>query len=259
MAAHRVCSTYLRRKKPKWSQLKSALRYLLEHQAGFDEWRTRSGAQVAGFSAWKARQADTTTSKRLVTLLLDPRDALKNDLPLHRIHGKPTADVLEAIFNVLGHPLETDDLVNVCAALYQIQDVETSSSSATEDSDAILERVRAPGQALADQVESQEFLHWIWQEIQSSPPAHRQCLLLNFRDGSGKGILSLLVILGVATFGQIAVCLEMSVEELAKIWNDLPWDDLQIGAMLGMTREQIIGCRKNCRKRLERRTTHYDQ
>ncbi len=252
MTAYRASSTHLRCKKPLWSQLKAALRFLLTHQPGFAEWPTRQGPSAAGFAQWRDRQNDRLTSPRLESLRRDPAGSLKDALPLDRLGSKPTADVLEAVFNHLGHPLETDDLVNICAALYQIKDQEALAGTDSEGED-VLERVASRGQAPSDVVEQKEQLRRLWEELRTAKLTHRQALLLNLRDGAGKGVIAFLPILGVASLREIADSLEMSVEELAEIWDELPWEDLQIAERLGLTRQQVIDCRKNCRHRLERR------
>jgi predicted DNA-binding protein (UPF0251 family) len=47
--------------------------------------------------------------------------------------------------------------------------------------------------------------------------------------------------------------MELSTEELAALWNDLPLEDLRIAEMLGISRQQVINLRKSARHRLARR------
>jgi hypothetical protein len=45
----------------------------------------------------------------------------------------------------------------------------------------------------------------------------------------------------------------MPAEELARMWNDLPIDDMRIATRLGIKRQQVINLRKAARARLARR------
>jgi hypothetical protein len=65
--------------------------------------------------------------------------------------------------------------------------------------------------------------------------------LLNLRDG-------------VASLAQIAKAVEMSVEELTRVWNGLPLDDLKIAARLGLNRQRVIDLRRTARQRLNKLT-----
>ena len=59
--------------------------------------------------------------------------------------------------------------------------------------------------------------------------------------------------LGIATFQELAGMLGMAKEELAELWNRLPLDDNEIGARLGVERQQVINLRSAARQRLQRR------
>ncbi len=103
------------------------------------------------------------------------------------------------------------------------------------------------------EIERREYLKNLWAEIRELPVRQRAALLLNLRDGEGRGCLELFHLAGVATFQQIAGALEMSPEDFVLLWNELPLDDLSIADRLGLTRQQIINLRKSARSRLSRR------
>ena len=54
---------------------------------------------------------------------------------------------------------------------------------------------------------------------------------------------------------EIAAALEIPERDLARLWPDLPLDDLWIAARMGITRQQVINLRKSGRARLARRLT----
>ena len=46
----------------------------------------------------------------------------------------------------------------------------------------------------------------------------------------------------------------MSVDELTRVWNGLPLDDLKIAARLGLNRQRVIDLRRTARQRLNKLT-----
>jgi hypothetical protein len=157
---------------------------------------------------------------------------------------------LAAIFNCLGSPVEFDELVSGLAALLQIRDQPIESTDQNED---------AVGFAVAGeldtawQTEKRIFLQRLWQEVGQLPLNQRAALLLNLKDAGGRGCIALFPATGIATLGQLAEILEISVEELAVLWNELPLEDARIAEMLRLTRQQVINARKSARERLTRR------
>ena len=77
--------------------------------------------------------------------------------------------------------------------------------------------------------------------------------LLNLRDSQQRDALMLLPLTGVAGLPEMSAVLELSLNELAVLWNRLPLDDLSIARLLGVSRQQVINLRKSARQRLIRR------
>ena len=82
----------------------------------------------------------------------------------------------------------------------------------------------------------------VWREIDLLPARQRIALLLGLRDENGSAITSLLILLRIATFDQ-----------LAAIWDQLPLPDMVIAERLQLNRQQVINLRKSARDRLGRR------
>jgi len=93
----------------------------------------------------------------------------------------------------------------------------------------------------------------VWREIELLPPRQRAALLLGLRDDNGSATASLLILLQIATFDELAAAVELAREELAAIWDQLPLPDMAIAGRLGLTRQQVINLRKSARDRLGRR------
>ena len=102
-------------------------------------------------------------------------------------------------------------------------------------------------------IEKKMFLQRLWEELTQLPVNQRAALLLNLKDASGFGCITLFPATGIATIRQLATALELTAERLAELWNDLPIEDSRIAELLGLTRQQVINARKSGRERLARR------
>jgi RNA polymerase sigma factor (sigma-70 family) len=247
--AHRTCSGWMRRQFPERHALKNRLHYLLTRQRGLALWQGEGGKLLAGFEAWRERKGAVSTAR-----LNEPPGG--GGVPAHvRMlksgRQQEWGEALAAVFNHLGGPVEFDELVSALAALLGIRDQPLESLPESEDA--------APLPATAGEsdpawhIEKRMFLQRLWEELQLLPPNQRAALLLNLKDASGFGCITLFPATGVATVRQLAAALEMSAEGLARLWNELPIEDARIGELLGLTRQQVINARKSGRERLARR------
>jgi len=93
----------------------------------------------------------------------------------------------------------------------------------------------------------------VWREIDLLPPKQRVALLLGLRDENGSALTSLLILLRIVTFDEFAAAVELTPEELAALWDQLPLPDMVIAERLDLNRQQVINLRKSARDRLGRR------
>jgi RNA polymerase sigma factor (sigma-70 family) len=247
--AHRTCSRWMRRQFPERHALKNRLQYLLTHQRGFALWQDEDRKLVTGFAVWQEQKKAVDAAR--LGHLSDDEGLLAH---IHRLKsGKPQelGDVMAAIFNHLGSPIEFDELVSTLAMLLQIRDQPIDSIA--EDEDAVAFQVAAGEPDPAWQVEKRIFLQRLWEELQQLPLNQRAALLLNLKDAEGRGCIALFPATGIATLRQLAEALEMSADGFAQLWNELPLEDARIAELLGLTRQQVINTRKSGRERLTRR------
>jgi len=160
------------------------------------------------------------------------------------------SDFVEALFTSINAPVALDDLVGVTATLLQVKDEPATSMTGEDRSGTPDVESRYD---VACQVEKRIFLERLWDEVLELPLAQRTALLLNLRDEGGRGCIELFPALGVANLRHLAAALEMSAEQLAALWNQLPLDDAAIAQRLSLTRQQVINLRKAARGRLIRR------
>jgi DNA-directed RNA polymerase specialized sigma24 family protein len=245
--AHRTCARWMRRQFPERHALKNRLHYLLTRQRGFALWANEEEKLVAGFALWQEQRAKVINGQNISDIEKLPAHirGLRSDKP------QEFADKVASIFNYAGGPIEFDELVSGLAALQGISDQPIESLA--EDDDAGGNVLAALEPSPAWRMEKRMFLQRLWEELQQLPLNQRAALLLNLKDASGFGCITLFPATGIATARQLAEALEMSAESFANVWNDLPIEDARIAELLGLTRQQVINARKSGRERLARR------
>ena len=239
-ATRHACDEYLRRKHPNRRQLKDKIRYHLSAHDDFALWETKQG-WVAGLASWPDETASVALPDRV------------NELTTSKIARQETLeDLLLAIFNAVGEPIQIDCLTGVVAKLLKIEDRPNESLERDESADFASwpSDLQASPHTLT---EYHQQLEHVWNEISQLPRRQRVALLLNLRSPQRINIITLFPVTNVATFEQIAEALEMPVAEFEQVWSKLPLDDTSIGEMLGASRQQVINLRRNARDRLMRR------
>lgn len=244
--AHRTCSRWMRRQFPERHALKNRLHYLMTRQRGFALWDDPGGKPLAGFSEWQQQKKMPTATRTLSDVGNLPADVrtFKSDKP------QQLAESVASILNYAGGPVEFDELVSSVAAIQGISDRPLESLAADEDGG--FEPVTTTSDP-AWQIEKRMFLQRLWEELKQLPLNQRAALLLNLKDSSGFGCITLFPATGIATIRDLAAALELPAERLAELWNELPIEDARIGELLGLTRQQVINARKSGRERLTRR------
>jgi hypothetical protein len=230
VTAYHGCDKYYRRAFPQRYRLENQLRYLLGKHVRLAIWVAPDGEWICGNKARnkglprlesieKTERADATWARS--------REAIR---------------LVERILDESSAPLPFNDLVERVAKHWRISD-----------------KQELRGVELANQAPSVEtkltqraWLKRVWSEIGGLPRAQRISLLLNLRDERGEAALTLLPATGVASLAQIAAAVEMSVEELTRVWRGLPLDDLRIAARLGLNRQRVIDLRRSARQRLSK-------
>jgi len=232
--AHRTCARWMRRQFPERHALKNRLHYLLTRQRGFAIWE-ENGKSIAGFALWQ--QQKKTTVRNL--------SAVENIRKAQEL-----AETVKSIFDYAGGPIEFDELVSAVSAIQGVSD-QPVESLAQDDDEGFDPATPDPDPAW--RIEKKMFLQRLWEELTQLPVNQRAALLLNLKDASGFGCITLFPAIGIATIRQLATALELSAERLAELWNELPIEDARIAELLGLTRQQVINARKSGRERLRRR------
>jgi hypothetical protein len=257
-ATYNAYDRHISRMYPQRRRLKNGLRYLLTHRSGFALWQATDGAWVCGFERMRpgARGAEVSTYGSLQQLREDPRAFARGASEERHWHDRKHAyELLSAVFEWVGVPVELDLLTGIVADWWNVTDeeVELDAGRDSGEGDKEAGRAAASQPAAAAEVEGRMYLKRLWDEIVELPPRQRAALLLNLRDEGGRGIVDLWIIVGVVTPEALAEALSLEARAFAELWKELPLDDNRIAAHLGLTRQQVINLRKSARERLVRR------
>ncbi len=221
-----TCNHYFRRRRPGLARLRKQIRHLLQHDPSF-----QLGQFSCGLSRWPQNMSRAY-----------PQSAagIQGDRDL--------AVLLTRILEHVGAPIAFETLVELAATIWRIAPDPLASS---DPLDPETTPASAPHPDIS--IDQRRDAARLWQEIGELPRGQRVALLLNLRDGPGNSVLSMFPLLGIANLPEIADRLGMTENELAKIWNELPWDDNAIGRLLNCPRQQVINLRMAGRKRLANR------
>lgn len=222
---------FLRRSYPLRSKLKNRIRYALRHDSRLTEWY-RGGEPVAALAEW--RQGEGVAE----IVALDGLPRGNGDL-------RP---LLLRILEQAGRPVTVSALTGAVAELQDVPDHDALQPLSLTES--------AEQRDIVEDLSNASFLRDVWAEIRELPVRQRVALLLNARDLAGESVVRFLPITGVASARQIAEVLEIAPVELAKLWDDLPLEDMRIAELLQVTRQQVINLRQAARNRLGRRLHH---
>jgi hypothetical protein len=220
-----------RRRFPERTRLSKRLRYAAEHDVRLVLQTTRDGLSVA-LTVWPQRAPMLRVPMTDAAIMFDRDDP---------------AEATVCLLQFLGAPVLLDHLTSFFAIRWGVDTLSRDIAGGEQSVE--------PDQL--QRLESRCFLETLWREVKALERQHRVAVILNLREREGGNAAALFVLLGIATFEQVACALEMSVGDLDKIWNALPLDDRSIAELLKMTRQQVINLRKTARERLSRRLADF--
>lgn len=242
----------LRRKYPERQRLKNRLRYLVNHDGRFALWEGANDTLLCGLADWKGPNRPAFASRQAASE--SEFEQCLYDTP--NLRQLPPRALLDVLFSLSGRPIELEELVGLVARIWGIKDLHRLESTAEDDVE-VWTRLPDPRENVAAKVERRMYLAALWKEILELRPMQRAALLLNLHDTSGQDMLPLFMLVDVARLSEIAVSLDMTMQEFAELWDTLPLDDATIAKRMGITRQQVINLRKSARERLARRMSKF--
>lgn len=240
-----VVHAHFRRTHPERQRLRNRIRHVVRKSGRFALWQSPSGQFVCGHARWEGTSGEASEAELDgVPALWPPVSVTWNDA----IARPQIIRVLEHVFDHAKKPVEIERLVEKVAELFRLP-VAPSQAALDETASERIDEAASVESSLV----YRSALAEVWREIDLLPPRQRIALLLGLRDENGSAITSLLIVLRIATFDELAAAVELGPQDLAAIWDRLPLPDMAIAERLELTRQQVINLRKSARDRLGRR------
>jgi hypothetical protein len=157
VVTYHACAQYLRSRYPAHTSLMNKLRYFLTHEPGFTAWETADGEVCCGYSGWqrnpladsKAVQALIANPEQILAGSSDGRSGRSGEIKaLDAMKAGDWRNLLEAIFDQLGGPLELDQLLSIASGLFRVkekvQDAAGEPSAGPQIEHRLHQRARRP-------------------------------------------------------------------------------------------------------------------
>ena len=235
-----VVHAYLRRAHPERQRLRNHIRHVIRKSPRFALWQSQSGLFVCGLASWEGSAECSEADLDRVPPLSPAPSVTWNDT----ISRPQLTRAIDHVFEHARKPVEIETLVEKIGEFFRLP---VTPAQAVPN-----ERIDETASAESSLVYRSALVE-VWREIDQLPAKQRVALLLSLRDENGSAITSLLILLRIATFDQLAAAVELTCDELAAMWDELPLADMAIAERLGLTRQQVINLRKSARERLGRR------
>src|SRR5262249_47041541 len=210
---------HLRARSPAQANLRDNLRNLLTRNQEFKVWKNGENRTLCGLVAWSETEPglrasfDSENVERIVrqveSLLLSPRGRSR----------VPLAELVAQIFNLSGHPIDLDSLVETVANLLNIRDYKTES---LDQSDTLIDGLISPVASPDAGLRGRELLQQFWNELRRLPMHQRNAICLGFADQAGEDLFSLLLDRGIATQEQLCEEFGLKDVEFNALWEMLP-------------------------------------
>ena len=257
-AVHNRYCDVIRRKRPKWYNLKLELLEICSGKAnvdGFALWQSpSSGARLCGFERWKG--STRPASARCRQLSDKPDDFRSKHLGNRDPQEVPTHELAAAVLDFCGAAVEVDALTSCIAELTRAYNPDPLSIDAQPDSDedsgAPVDWLVSPDTNVEDQVVDGEWFNhvmdWFWKEFMELSLKQRTALLCGMASDQ---VMALSASVGMK---EVARSLGIGVEELASLISELPLADAVTAEVLGIQARAVPSVRFKAWGRIRRRT-----
>lgn len=247
---YNCCYEYKQRKYPQRFRLKKKLQYLFTHHSSLGIWQDETQEWFGGLRDWGGdlKHWQIQSQQRTQQLLNDPLPRALQDVIDPTLRKKSAVEQVVELFNWSNQFIHLSDLITIFQKWWNLTDE-------TVQFDEYF--IQQPPDVLKVEIalESSHKLKAVWSEITFLPLPQRRVLLLNLRDSIDRELLTLLPALKIASLREIAATLEISPDNLGRVWNCLPLNDQQIATHMGLERRQVINLRRTARERLIRRVS----
>ncbi|MGQ9456255.1 MAG: hypothetical protein ACUVRS_01025 [Armatimonadota bacterium] len=248
----------IRRKRPKWYNIKLELMETFSGKtnvSGFAMWQNpKTGNRMCGYDEWCGRASSANVRCRA---LIEDQERFRAQYLSHRTPQElPIYELVAAILDYCGGPVEIDTLTSCIAELIQARNEEPLSIDTLPDPDSDLSAPidwlishDIPVEEKVTEAEwFEQVMNWFWKEFLQLSVKQRKAILLGM---TSEQVMTIASVVGLA---QVADALEMDLENLAELIPGLPLPDSVIATQLGISNRAVPSVRFKAWGRIRRRT-----
>jgi RNA polymerase sigma factor (sigma-70 family) len=228
-----VCVDFLRSKYPARARLKDGLRDVFRRHGNLVSW-PHGDEILCGFAAWRntGKPAFSDYDVEAMDAFLADRFAEQD------VRTVPLSRVVTKLFDWTGGPVQIDVLVRMLAHVREIKEQEIESWDDQVVADFGL-KFRRSTHAVESVVETNEVLERLWYVLQRLPPKQRDAFALRFHDDAGRDLFTVLLAARIVDVKGLAEGLSRSVEDLTRLWTQMPMDTAAAANELRTSRENV--------------------
>jgi RNA polymerase sigma factor (sigma-70 family) len=229
-----ICMDYLREKSPARTRLKDTLRDLFRRHGDLVSWEYE-GEILCGFVAWRNTGKSTFSdqdTRELETKLEAFQSVRFAD---EDVRAAPLSQVIAELFDWIGGPVDIDALVRMVAYLLNVKDQPIASF----DDQGARWDAYFKSQGGESHAHANELLARLWRAITKLPAEQRDAFAFGFEDEAGQDLFTVLLDAGIVTWDELAVGMQRSLEELAKLRMRMPMDGANAAGVLGTERKNV--------------------
>ena len=257
-AVHNRYCDAIRRKRPKWYNLKLELMEIFSGKTGvrgIAAWlHPESGGRILGFSGWQGRKGSGSARCREIAENADAfaakhlRNRSPSELPLYELAA--------AVLDYCRGPVEVDVMTSCVAELLHARREDPLSIDAQPDvngeAGAPVEWLLSPDMPVEQQVVDlywfEHVVDWFWREYRQLSLKQRKALVYGM---AGDQVTALAAIVGTK---DLAEAVDMPLEKFVRFVRHLPIPDAVTARELGIDAKAVPSVRFKAWGRIRRRT-----
>lgn len=239
-----ICVDFLRSKHPERARLADAVRDVFRRNKDLASWQHENEI-LCGFAIWRnAAKRDIDASDveiKLNTFLADRfADEDVSVVPLSR--------TVAELFDWIGGPVQFDDLVRMLAHVLRIKNQQIESLDDHIGAEFVS---HTDTRSTESYVETNDLLRRLWRIVKGLPPKQRDAYALRFDDQDGRNLFTVLLSAGIVDWNDLAEGMGRPVEEVARLWRQMPMDSATAASELSTSRENIYKWRFRALQKLK--------
>jgi hypothetical protein len=207
--------------------------------------------RLCGMAEWKRLGRRLEDSHNASVLRNDPRSIVHEVKWGSEAKEMPLPQLLESLFNWIGHPASYHDLVSAVASIRGVTEDIRATGSQNEQDEDLLTQFPDHRTSVPDQIILADYLACLWRTMRTVLTQRQSAVILLDTKTQGK-FLALFQLLGVATPQDLTALMGITVSRLSDLWDELPLGDEQIAGILQMSAPQVVQLRRAARQKLER-------